>query len=293
LALVAIWIAPQRVSGSSSGKKPLRAEQDSGSERIHVYRADGKEPVLTENARRDTRPYIHPIIAPDGHGVMTEYRPSHHPHQTGIYWGFKLLNGREFFMQWQGDHYRKVSSRVVQGKGLKVKWQTVYDMLDESGTSILEETQNWSVEDTGSKYILDLDWHGVAKTDVVLGKTYVGGLFLRLPWRPTDRAEAVNSAGQRDSEAEQQRAIWTDMGIQVEGRNDLGHIAVLDHPYNKGFPTTWRVDKQYGFGPNTESSDVRVPKGQEREYRYRLIVYGGELNPAELNREWKQFAKAY
>ncbi|MGB8524629.1 MAG: hypothetical protein WCD43_16815 [Candidatus Acidiferrales bacterium] len=30
-------------------------------------------------------------------------------------------------------HYRKVSANVVQQEGQQVKWQTVYDMLDETG----------------------------------------------------------------------------------------------------------------------------------------------------------------
>jgi hypothetical protein len=86
---------------------PLRAEQDDQSQTIKVYLANEKVPILTENARQDGRPYLDPIVAPDGNGVITEYRPAHHLHQAGIYWGFKLVNGREFFMQCQADHYRK------------------------------------------------------------------------------------------------------------------------------------------------------------------------------------------
>ena len=53
----------------------------------------------------------------------------------------------------------------------------------------------------------------------------------------------MNSNGQRDKDTEQQRAIWVDVGIQVEGRNDLAHIAVFDYPDNPGFPIPWRVDE--------------------------------------------------
>jgi hypothetical protein len=207
--------------------------------------------------------------------------------------GFKFLNGREFFMQWQGDHYRKVSANVTRARGQQVSWQTVYQMLDESAHSMLTETQDWSMEETGGKYILDLEWRGEAKTDIVVGKMYVGGLFIRIPWHPGDRAEAVNSVGQKDQDAEQQRAVWTDVGIQVEGRNDLAHIVVFDYPDNIGFPIPWRVDSQYGFGPNTEWTDTKIDKGRARVYRYRLIAYTGELNSAELMRAWKDFIKKF
>ena len=81
------------------GDTPLRAEQDEVSQTIKIYRANGKDPVVTANVRRDARPYLHPIVAPDGRGMMTEYRPPHHLHQTGIYWGFKYINNRDFFMK--------------------------------------------------------------------------------------------------------------------------------------------------------------------------------------------------
>src|ERR1035441_4186335 len=68
-------------------KNLLRIEKDEQTRVIRVYREDGKAPILTENAYDDTRPYIHPIATPDGRGVLTEFRPWHHPHQMGIFWG--------------------------------------------------------------------------------------------------------------------------------------------------------------------------------------------------------------
>jgi hypothetical protein len=183
-----------------------------------------------------------------------------------------------------------VSAKVIRPQGLQVKWQTVYDLLDESGNPSLTETQNWSMEAGGGKYVLDLEWRGLAKTDITIGTMYVGGLFVRIPWRPEDRAEAVNSAGLRDSAAEQQPADWFDVGIQIPGRSNLAHIAVFDSPGNSGFPTPWRIDKQFGFGPNTEATEWKLSKGKEKVFRYRLIAYCGDLDPAEMMRAWKQFA---
>ena len=71
-------------------------DYEQGEDAIRIYREGGNAPILTQNALPDKRPYLHPVVAPDGKGVMTEYRPSHHLHQTGIFWGFKLVNGRDF-----------------------------------------------------------------------------------------------------------------------------------------------------------------------------------------------------
>ena len=92
-------------------------------------------------------------------------------------------------------------------------------------------------------------WRGEAKTDVTIGKYDYGGLFLRMPWREGIKGEVVNAARQRNERAEGQRAMWVDVAMQVDGRDDLAHIAIFDHPDNAGYPQTWRVDEQLGVGP--------------------------------------------
>ena len=62
--------------------------------------------------------------------------------------------------------------------------------------------------------------------------------------------KVVNAARQRNQKAEGQRAMWVDVGMEIEGREDWGHIALFDHSQNAGFPTTWRVDGQLGIGPS-------------------------------------------
>ena len=73
----------------------LELDREVGS--ISVYRDGTDAALLTQNARPDFRPFLHPIVAPDGRGVLTEYSPAHHKHQTGLYWGFTRVNGRDYF----------------------------------------------------------------------------------------------------------------------------------------------------------------------------------------------------
>ena len=260
---------------------------------ISVYRKNSKEPILSQVSKKDNRPYIHPIIAPDGNGIMTQYRPSHHLHQTGIYWGLKLVNGRDFFMNWRGDYYRRVSARIIEGKGEQVKWQIVYDLLDEKGNVTLTETHNWTMQEHDGKFLLDLEWKGEAKTDITFGKYYVGGLFVRMPWYKGTAGDIVNAVGQHNvSEAEAQRAIWADVGMDIEGRNDMGHMAIFDHPENHSFPTAWRVDSQLGLGPSRQIlGDWKLGKGEIEVFRFRIVVYTGNLNSDELTHQWLQFIR--
>jgi hypothetical protein len=271
-------------------EKNLRVNYDKSTGTISIYRKNEDTSILTQHVKDNIRPYIHPIVAPDGKGILTEYQPSHHKHQTGLYWGLKMVNGRDFFMNWQGDYWRKVSAEIVAEDGQEVKWQTVYDMLDEEGNTLLTETQEWKMQENNEKYTLDLVWKGEAKTDITMGKFYVGGLFLRMPWRKGMPGEVVNADGQINDEAEQQRSMWADIGLQVEGRDNLAHIAIFDHPDNNSFPIAWRVDNELGVGPSRQIlGDWSLNKGETEVIRYRLMVYAGSLNHEELTRIWKEY----
>ncbi|MFC5409345.1 PVC-type heme-binding CxxCH protein [Larkinella bovis] len=269
----------------------LLLKQDLKTGSISVFRVGGKTPILVQNAKPDFRPYLHPIVAPDGKGILTEYSPGHHKHQTGLYWGFTRVNGRDYFHHPEGDYWRRVSAKVVQTTGTEVKWQTVYDLLDEKGTAVLTETQNWSMREKDGKFLLDLEWKGKANTEVTIGKYDYGGLFLRMPWREGIKGEVINAARQRNEKAEGQRSMWVDVGIQVEGRNDLAHIAIFDHPENKGYPQTWRVDNQMGIGPaRARNGDWKIEKGDTEIIRHQLVVYTGELNDVKLTQTWSEFS---
>src|SRR5688572_14244375 len=242
---------------------PLVIRQDEGAHSLSVFRDGETNPIVVQNAKPDFRPYLHPIAAPDGKGVLTEYSPGHHKHQTGLYWGFTRVNGRDYFHHPEGDYWQRVAVNVLEAKGDEVKWQTVYNMLDEKGTTIMTETQTWSVRESDGKFFLTLEWRGEAKTDITIGKYDYGGLFLRMPWRQGIAGEVVNAARQRDARAEGQRAMWIDVGMQVEGRTDLAHVAIFDYPDNRGYPQAWRVDGQLGVGSaRTRTDDWTIARGQ-------------------------------
>jgi putative membrane-bound dehydrogenase-like protein len=273
----------------------LKAVMDEKAEEIRVFRAGSESPIVTQVARPDFRPYIHPLVAPDGKGLMTQFSPDHHRHQTGLYWGFTRLNGRDYFHHPDGDYWKRVSASVLksdsQSDGDSVQWQTVYDLLDANGQSVLRESQIWTMRLEEGRYVFDLQWTGQAMIDVVIDKYDYGGLFVRMPWYPGIEGQAVNSARQRDSKAEGQRAVWLDVGMKVEGRPDQVHLAIFDHPLNSGYPQPWRVDSQLGIGPSrARLGDWRIVQGQQETIRHRLIAYVGQATDAEIMQQWSDYS---
>ncbi|MGI9458270.1 MAG: PVC-type heme-binding CxxCH protein [Aeoliella sp.] len=273
----------------------LHVEHDESAGAISVFRTGTAQPIVTQHADADHRPFLHPIVAPDGRGSLTEYSPGHHKHQTGLYWGFTRVNGRDYFHHPQNGYWNRVSAGVLKREAASaadfVQWQTVYDLLDEDGVAILRETQTWTMRDEGGQYLLDLDWSGKALSEVTIGKYDYGGLFLRMPWREGIAGKVVNSARQSNQRAEGQRAVWVDVGMQVKGRDDLAHIAIFDHPSNAGYPQPWRVDKQLGVGPaRARLGDWTIAEGNTENIRHRLVCYTGQLNDKKLMAEWAKFS---
>ncbi|MFP6584834.1 MAG: PVC-type heme-binding CxxCH protein [Candidatus Hydrogenedentota bacterium] len=269
----------------------LELRRDDSADSISVYRVREDKPILTQNFRKDRRPYIHPIVAPDGRGVLTEDGSEGNGNQAGLFWGFTDVNGRDYFTNTGDNYWRRISAVVLKPKSsvtdLNVKWQTVYDLLDENGEAILRETLVWTMREVDEEYILDVEWSGKAMADVTVGENESGGMFLQVPWR-----EAVNSARQSDEGAEGQRAVWLDLSIEVEGGDDLAHIALFDHTKNEGFPQPWRVEKNIGAGPvRARLGDWTIKAGETAVIKHQLRVYTGSLNDVQLTDDWSSYAE--
>ena len=121
---------------SSAHAAHLTLRQDASTHTISVYRDNVVAPILTQNAKPDFRPYLHPIVSPDGKSVLTEFSPGHHKHQTGIYWGLTRVNGRDYFHNPANGYWRRVSSEILAEHGSTVKWSTLYHMLDAAGQPV-------------------------------------------------------------------------------------------------------------------------------------------------------------
>src|SRR5689334_13506976 len=127
----------------------LTVHHDAQAGTISVFRAGGTAPILTETAKADSRPFLHPIVAPGGTGVVTD----------GISWGFTHLNDRDFFHNTGADYWRRVSVSVLKADSPgDARWETVYDLLDASGNPLMTETARWTLHDDGTRYLLDLTW---------------------------------------------------------------------------------------------------------------------------------------
>ncbi len=270
---------------------PLAVREDAAAGTIAVFRPGVAEPVLVLNAAPGTRPYVHPLRSPDGKSILTEMRPAHHPHQTGIFWGLTRANGRDYFHNGGADYWRRVATRVLVASGEEVKWATEYHLLAADGSPMLRDVQTWTMRDTGAQFLIDFEWTGHGLAEVNVEQYGYGGLFVRMPWHEGMEGAVVNSNRQRNDRAETQRAVWLDVGLKLDGRDDAAHLALFDHPANGGYPLAWRVDKQFGVGPSPSLAGAwKIPAGGAVSFRHRIVAYTGALNDVALTAEWSKFS---
>ena len=305
-------IKQEKITENTTKIFTIKKEKD----HLQIIQTGTEKVMVTQNAQPNHRPYLHPIIAPNSDAQLTQYSPGHHKHQTGLYWGFTRVNGtgadeatlkkwfynqekpadiqaqigRDFFHHPSEGYWQRIATNVLIDEGEKVKWQTIYNMLDEAGKAILKETQTWTFSARDQHHFLDLEWKGEAIEDITVNQFDYGGMFLRMPWHHGIQGEAVNAARQRNEKAEGQRAMWVDVGMEIEELAEWGHIAIFDHPDNEGFPNHWRVDGQLGIGPiRAKTGDWHIKKGESETIRHQLVAYSGKHNDVEMNELWADY----
>ncbi len=263
---------------------------------LSIARSAHSPPILVQQARPDQRPYIHPILAPDGRGILTEDVPPHHPWQHGLYTGLNDVNGIGFWTEGlRGSasdgtfHPRRLTAPLVDGN--KVDWTVITDWRAPDGLALLTERQMWAFVDHGDSYTLWLTWGLHAQIDVTFGQYAYGGLFLRMPFRTVAGGEAINSEGQINNMAEQQQARWMAASMPLIDRDEeWAGIAILDHPMNPQHPTPWRVDNQLGIGPSPSSvRSWQLGKDETIYFSYALFVFCGQTNPARVEAQWQNY----
>ncbi len=275
----------------------LRSEHDL--QKFAFYRDGSPLPLLTQVATTDSRPYIHPILAPDGVGEVTENQPGHHLWQHGLYVGLNDINGFGFWTEGlTGNvldgtfHPRPLAAPTVLGK--TTSWEVVTDWRAPDGSPLLTETQCWRFTDNGSAFLLDMDWTLTANTDLRFGKYSYGGLFLRMPWRAETGGDILTSEGATSHQgAEAQKARWVALSMPVPRRatGPVG-VAFFDHPNNPEYPNPWRVDGNLGITPSRcIAGEWHLSQGAETLNRYRLFIFQGLIDPAAVEAESVRFTQ--
>jgi putative heme-binding domain-containing protein len=284
------------IPGAPGHERTGRVRVEKGDRRLTVrVRRPGSDEwvdLLTYVTDPAQRPYLHPVRDPSGRVVLTEDRPADHPWQHGIFTGFHRVNGVNY---WKEDEGRQRFVRLLDLRedDDRASWRSLADWVAPDGRVVLDEEQAVTVYalESPDSYHIDFELRLRARDrDLTLGRYFVGGLAVRMPWSKGGPETAhLNARGLRDRACEQQRAAWC-TAERPFGATVFG-IAVFDHPGNPNHPSGWRVDEQGLINPDVSMlGDWSLPVGGERTYRYRILVYRGPGHADALHREFQALA---
>ena len=94
-------------------------------------------------------------------------------------------------------------------------------------------------------------------------------------------------------------ADWVNYSGSVLGKR-VG-IVVFEHPSSFRHPTTWHArgygllaanpfgSREFTADPNRDGSWT-IPEGGKLQFRYRVVIYDGDLSVAELNQMYSAYA---
>jgi hypothetical protein len=288
------------------------------SERGVVVKIDGElfTEYLTEAGQS---PALWPIIGPTGKPMTRSYpvgprepgETNDHPHHQSLWFTHDEVSGHNFWSENRNGR---------GGRGAHVAHREFVDVTSDGSTARISTRNDWMERDekvfadertvvcgtreNGDRWIDFAITIKATVEDVTFADTKEGTFAVRVA--DTMRLEAeqggriVNSEGQENGDAWGMPARWVDYTGPVDGET-VG-IAIFSHPSSFRPKTRWHV-RGYGlfaanpFGyrdfPHPELSAqgaVTIPKGDDLQLRYRVLLHKGGTNNEELEKAFQEFA---
>jgi hypothetical protein len=271
------------------------------------------EPPPGVNKRHGRSAHLHPVRTPRG-TVVTDELPPDHLHQSGIFlaytktefdgrgvdfWNLGGGQGRVRFKQLD-----RVASGPVFGE-IQVQQEHVDLSADnelkgvgatEGGKVALNETWNirvWNAGWQSGYWLLDIASRSVTagNSPLRMPEYHYGGMAIRgaRPWTP-EHVHFLTSAGDDRRKGNHTRVRWCDMTGVSEGQT--AGAALMTHPDNFRFPEPLRIHPTMPYMVYTPSfiGAWEIRPGREHFSRYQFVIHDGELEPAMLERLWRDFA---
>ncbi len=274
-------------------------------EQLQVPRDGLALPLAVQNASPKHRPFLHPLLAPDGLGSATEDAPEHHAWQHGLYFGLNDVNGVGFWTEGLHPPHRDMDGRVYTlGHAARTadsshvaQWSVDAAWRDQLGRDLLTDSAHFALTWLTASYHLDIRWQITAAVDVHFGRYDYGGLFLRMPVYPQTQPVLLTSEGHaHPDQAEGRRARWVALAAIPAERRSLPkasqHLAValMDHPGNFRHPTPWRADSGYGVGPSPcIAGPWTLARGESVTLTYRALITIGRPDATTIESSYLQF----
>ncbi|SKA40929.1 Methane oxygenase PmoA [Chitinophaga eiseniae] len=282
-----------------------------GTQKILQYNYAVVEPPAGSDTVYRRSAFIHPLWAPNGAVLTNAFPNSGHRHHMGIWnpWTHTSFEGRvtDFWnVQKKEGKVRFVKMEAVTSGnafcGFSARQEHVAFLNDGTEKTAIHET--WTVQaypatDNGKRRLWDITSRftpATAEGITLLQYRYGGGFGLRTtPSFTAGTSQVLTSEGKTRKDADSTRARW----VKITGTTPQGQagLLIMNAPANYDSPEPLRVwpenmeggELMLNYSP-TKMKSWTLTNGNEYTLTYRVMVYDGDLTPAEAEAAWKDFA---
>ncbi len=314
------WIEPGLAPGEVKTYTFDAAPGDSGGGVLITDIGDGKLEVNIAGklftrynyAPEFPRPFLYPFIGPKETQVTRNFpvrddiegEAHDHPHHRSVWVAYGEVNGTDNWSEGK-DHawikhlrFEEVSSGPAFGR-----IRSVNSWADKDGVKQMEDVREFTFYNSTPERLMDVSVKLFASEgDVVLTDTKEGGIIsVRVATSMDgDKGGMIVNAYGGKTEAENwgKPAHWVDYYGPVDGK--VMGITIMDHPASFRYPTRWHV-RDYGlftanpfalkyYEPDKGwNGDHTIRKGEELNFRYRLLVHEGDTAQAGVGEKYFGF----
>ncbi|WP_343745166.1 PmoA family protein [Chitinophaga sp.] len=282
-----------------------------GLQKILQYNYATVEPPAGSDTVYRRSAFIHPLWAPNGAVLTNAFPNAGHRHHMGIWnpWTHTSFEGREtdfWNVQKKEGKVRfvKMESVTVGNAwcGFSARQEHVAFLKD--GTEKVAINETWEVRaypatDNGKRRLWDITslfTPATADGITLLQYRYGGGFGLRTTASFTaSTSQVLTSEGKTRKDADSTRARW----VKITGTTPQGKagLLIMNAPANYDSPEPLRVwpenmeggELMLNYSP-TKMKSWTLTNGNEYTLTYRVMVYDGDITPAEAEAAWKDFA---
>ena len=259
------------------------------------------------------KPIVWPIIGPNGEKMTREFpmvsdsqdEKHDHPHHRSLWFTHGEVNGIDFWAEGEkmGKTEHQEFTKLSDGKTAVIASKNVWKSAE--GKPVLSDRRRFTFG-TGAdqSHYIDCEVLLIASEgDLHFGDTKEGTFAVRvneaIKVDAKKGGKIINSAGDTDGDAWGKPADWVDYYGPIGG-NTVG-MAILCHPSTFHYPNRWHV-RTYGLfaanpfgvshflGKSEMTDGVRIKKGEELLFRYRVIIHKGDEKAAKIGEQFKEFA---
>jgi hypothetical protein len=282
---------------------PLQAQEKLAASRVGT-RIDvsigGKFFTSYRFAADEKYPFFFPVNGPSGASV-TSMRNGEYPHHSSLFFGCDKVNGGNY---WQEalDRGRIVSKGPVieTASGKEIVIRDACDWIRPDAPQPLRDTRRIVISaPSATLRQINFDITLEALEDVIIQKTNHSFFSVRMDpdLTPVHGGTMINAEGaQGEKETFGKPSPWLAC-FSARNEKTTEGLALLQHPSNPGYPAPW-FTRDYGFLSPTpmfwpaEGKDTRIAKGGKLRLCYRVLVFSGTPETADIGRIFKDFSSS-